>query len=378
MQQTTHNENQPALFSSAEASVKLREAIAQFIRKLLASKATQPAAGDLLEMVVKGFGWLARHELLSVIRQLRDDHQLVSYQRDYLRSALADEEINDALRGKARWTHEDHAVLDELFRRSTIYRGSEAFRDMIEFCARFREYRPFNNLLVRVQNPSCSFFATAKDWQNRFSRRIKEDARPMLILAPMHPVMLVYDLDSTEPDPTCPEQAKLPKQLEVFATVVGEWKPEMLENLLANAKRDHIQVAFKELSSTNAGFVTPAAEGSEWKMRSVIHDALDGRGRLATLCHELAHIYLGHVEGDKDGWWPSRINLDHPTLEIEAEATAYIVCLRIGLIPASAAYVCSFLKSGQVPEAVSLEMIAKVAAKLEEMVRHVLPPRKKG
>jgi hypothetical protein len=26
-----------------------------------------------------------------------------------------------------------------------------------------------------------------------------------------------------------------------------------------------------------------------------------------TLCHELAHIYLGHSGTDRDHWWPSRI-----------------------------------------------------------------------
>ena len=376
--ETTHNENQPAPLSSAAASVKLRDTIAQFICKLLAGEETQPAAGELLAMVVKEFRWPARHELLSVIQRLRDNRELAGYQRDYLRTTLSDEEVNKALRGDAHWTHEDHAALDELFRRGAIYRGSEAFRDMIEFCARFRDYAPFNNLLVRIQNPSCSFFATAKDWQDRFYRRIKEDARPLLILAPRHPVMLVYDLDSTEPDPACPEAAKLPEQLEAFTSVAGEWKPAMLENLIANAKRDHIQVGFRELSSTNPGRVTLADEGSEWKVRSVVHDALDGRGRFATLCHELAHIYLGHLRGDKDGWWPSRINLNHSTIEIEAEATAYIVCLRVGLTPASAKYVCDFMESGRVPEAVSVEMIAKVAGKLEEMTRHILPPRKKG
>ncbi|MCX6907090.1 MAG: hypothetical protein NTY01_03495, partial [Verrucomicrobia bacterium] len=361
-------------FPSSKLTVELRESIAGFICKLLANTATQPAAGELLAMVVKEFGWPARHELFFVIQRLRDDSRLESYQRAYLKTALNDEEITDALRGEARWTHEDHAAFDELFRRSAVYRNSEAFRDMIEFTARFRDYAPFNNLLVRVQNPSCNFYATANDWRNRFYRCIKQDARPMLILAPRHPVMLVYDLDSTEPDPACPKKAALPEQMEAFTSVVGEWKSAMLETLLANANRDLIQVAFKELSSTNSGRAMHVPQGSGWKMRTVIHNELNERGRFATLCHELAHIYLGHLGGDKDGWWPSRINLNHSTVEIEAEATAYITCLRIGLTPASEAYVCNFLKSDTVPETVSLEMITKVAGKLEEMTRHIQPP----
>ena len=47
-------------------------------------------------------------------------------------------------------------------------------------------------------NVSDGFFATAADWRRRFDRELKDDARPMLILAPMHPVMVVYALDATE------------------------------------------------------------------------------------------------------------------------------------------------------------------------------------
>jgi hypothetical protein len=378
MEPAPHTENLPARPSSTEASTKLREGIADFIYALLTKEATQPGAGELLEMVVKKLGWHARHELLPVVRQLREGGQLAAYQRDYLKTTLSDEEINDALRGKARWTHEDHAALDDLFRRSAAYRTNSAFHEMIEFTARFREYAPFNNLLVRIQNPSCSFYATARDWQYKFYRRVTQDARPMLILAPMHPVMLVYDLDSTEPDPAYPGKAVLPEQLKAFTWVGGEWKPAMLDRLLANAERDLIQVAFRELSSTNSGRATHAPPGSGWKMRSVIHDDLSDRSRFATLCHELAHIYLGHLGGDKDGWWPSRINLSHSTVEIEAEAAAYITCLRVGLTPASEAYVCNFATSDKVPETVSMEMITKVAGKLEDMTRHLLPPRKKA
>ena len=55
---------------------------------------------------------------------------------------------------------------------------------MIEFMGQFRNYAPYNNMLVRIQNPTCRFYATAKDWAERFGRMVKEDARPMLILRP--------------------------------------------------------------------------------------------------------------------------------------------------------------------------------------------------
>lgn len=364
-------ENQSGLLPSLEEIANLRTALADFITGLLTSGLTQPAAGEFLALVEKRFGWRARHELLAAVHKLHENPTLPGYQRAYVKTALSDDEINTALRGEARWTHEDHATLDELFRRSAAYRNSGAFREMMQFTARFREYAPFNNLLVRLQNPSCGFFATESDWRKKFRRLIKLDARPMLILAPRHPVMLVYDLDSTQPDPDSSETVPLPEQLETFASVEGEWNPDALPKLVANAERDRIKVEFKPLSSTNAGCATTRVEGPDWKMRVIIHDVLDERSRFATLCHELAHIYLGHLGADGEGWWPSRINLNHATIEIEAEAAAYIISVRLGLRPSSAQYVSAYLKTGEVPASVSAEMIVKIAGKLEEMSRTV-------
>jgi len=234
----------------------------------------------------------------------------------------------------------------------------------------FRDYAPFNNMLVRLQNPTCSFYATEPDWGRRFERRLKEDARPMLILAPMHPVMLVYDLDQTEGKP-------LPAEVTEFAKFEGTWKPEWLARLAENAKvHDRIRVDFKTLSSTNAGFATIAAGEGGWKMRIAIHDQLDEPSRFGVLCHELAHIYLGHLGSDKDHWWPSRKELNHRTVEIEAEAVAFIVASRFGLEGASARYVSRHLGNNPMPPSVSLDLVAKTAGRLEKMAKETLKPRR--
>jgi hypothetical protein len=45
---------------------------------------------------------------------------------------------------------------------------------MVCFMARFRDYAPYNNMLVRLQNPTRSFYATERDWQDRFGRTLKK------------------------------------------------------------------------------------------------------------------------------------------------------------------------------------------------------------
>jgi hypothetical protein len=205
----------------------------------------------------------------------------------------------------------------------------------------------------------------------RFGRRLKEDARPVLILTPMNPVMLVYDLDQTEGE-------KVPDAVNDFAQFKGDWSPTWLTRSLEITEKHRIRVDFKKLSSTHGGFATFARGTGDWKMRIAIHDGLDAPIRFGVLCHELAHIFLGHLGGDKDHWWPSRMNLDHKAVEVEAEAVAYIVTIRFGLEGGSAAYVSHHLREEKTPVGVSMDLIGKVAGKVERMALERLPaPRPK-
>jgi hypothetical protein len=46
-------------------------------------------------------------------------------------------------------------------------------------------------------------------------------------------------------------------------------------------------------------------------------------------CHELGHLYCGHVGTHDDRRWPDRRRLSEETVETEAESVAYLVCLRM-------------------------------------------------
>jgi hypothetical protein len=47
--------------------------------------------------------------------------------------------------------------------------------------------------------------------------------------------------------------------------------------------------------------------------------------RYATLVHELAHLYCGHLGTPDDGWWPDRQNLSLTVCEFEAESVSDLV-----------------------------------------------------
>jgi hypothetical protein len=289
--------------------------------------------------------------------------------RDYLSAMLEDGSLAAALRGGPGVDPEIVSTVDALLYQSAVLRTTDAYKSTIDFMAKFRRYSPYNNMLVRVQNPSCSYFATAADWKNRFERSLKNDARPLLILAPMHPVMLVYELDATTGE-------KLPDLVAEFAQFKGDWNPKWLENLLENASRYRIQVEFKILSSTHGGFATKHRATGSWKMRIAVHDGLDEPSRFGVLCHELGHVLLGHLGSDLDRWWPARSSLNDTAVEIEAESVAYIVTSRFGLSGSSAGYVAMLGHSGNLPPSVSLDTTAKVAGLLERMAQAKLPAPK--
>jgi len=344
-------------------------AVEEHLRGILCSN-RNPSAWELVEEIEAALGWKARWLLKKLVSQLSADHSLTQLSRFYLESILVEGELDKALAGVKAPRREVQTGIDSLIHQGTAYRSSNAFQELIDFMGRFRDYAPYNNLLVRVQNPSCSFFATESDWRKRFNRKLKEDARPMLILAPMRPVMLVYELDQTE-------GKELPQELNKFARFEGEWDPHCLDRAVANAiTRDKIRVDVKNLSSTNAGFATRVHGDPDAKMRIAIHEGLDNPSRFGVLCHELAHIYLGHLGTDKDHWWPSRTNLNQKTVEIEAEAVAFLVTSRLGLEGSSAPYVSRYLSGNEVPAAVSPDLIAKAAARIEDMATRYLEPRK--
>jgi hypothetical protein len=350
--------------NDTELQIKVEELIFEFLDHY-----HQPSARELLLQVEKALGLEARWDLKFVVLRLSNNSKLTLANRHYFNSMVADGSLDAALRGEDAPDKEVVSSIDTLFYKSQVYRSSESFQEMINFMGRFRNYAPYNNMLVRLQNPSCGFYATATDWEDRFDRFLKEDARPMIILAPMHPVMLVYDVDQTE-------GKELPAELEKFAHFRGDWHPDWVRRMIENAARRGIRIQFKKLSTTHGGFATIARDIGKWKMRIVVHEELNDPSRFGVLCHEIAHILLGHLGADIDHWWPSRSNLDRHMVEIEAEAVAYIVTSRLGLEGSSAAYVSRHLKDGGIPKGISLDLIGKVAGKLEHMAMKILPKPK--
>lgn len=353
----------------AQNAEQLKAAITNHILEIIKAR-RQPGAGELLAELQAKFDWRVRLLLPEVVDAILSSRSAPVYGLDYLSSNLGAADIAGALRGENEPSEEFRSTIDDLFRKSLLYRRTAAFREAVEFMARFRDYAPFNNLLVRIQNPQCSFYATERDWRERFKRSLKDEARPMLILAPMHPVLLVYDLEETTGAP-------LPEHFGELAATRAEstWSADVLDRTIENARRDEILVEFRPLPQLQGGYATIWGQRAGVKARVVVNAALDLPSRYGVLCHELAHIYLGHLGADADRWWPCRLNLSHATVEIEAEAVAYTIAIRAGLKPTSERYLSGYLGPGALPESVSMELIAKVYGRIAAMGTRIQPPR---
>lgn len=270
---------------------------------------------------------------------------------------------------------EEILSLDELFRRSSHFRTSAKFQNLLKFVRKFRKYSIYNNCLVYLQNPNVTYYATAAHWIKEFHRSINEEARPMVILAPMTPILLVYDIADTQGLP-------LPDSLLNPFETKGEFDLKVLHLTMENCLRDKIKVITRNMNPLSAGFAvrylfTEKSQAvHKSKVEIEINSSFSPNDMYSTICHEIAHIYLGHLGTDSDEWWSDRRKLNDRVKEIEAESVSYLVCGRFGLKTKSDEYISQHLFDEKDLQSVSIETIMKIAAQIEKMGRQRLPERK--
>jgi len=276
-------------------------------------------------------------------------------------------------------------VLDELFKLTLQFKKSQKYLELLKFIAKFRHYSPFNAMLVYIQMPGACFFNSAKRWYENFNRLIKPAAKPLIILRPGGPIMLVYDVSDTEPDKKLPIK-DLPEDLVFpFEATSGSIGME-LNRVLENCKRDLIQVRFEHFGSLHAGSIQQLSGiNSEVKAnwnKSVepiyllrLSNNASQESQFVSLLHELAHLYCGHIGTPDEKWWPDRTNVGLATKEFEAESVAFIVCSRVGIKSKSELYLANYmLKNEEIPE-ISFDTVLKAAFLIESMTQKKLPQR---
>src|ERR1700694_5048926 len=193
-------------------------------------------------------------------------------------------------------------ALDELFTLAGKYNSSDAYLELVRFVGRFRFYSPFNAMLIYMQMPGAHFVCTARRWRRDYRREIRIDARPIVILQPMGPVLFVFDGSDTAP---LPNARPLPRQVEHPFQVRNGKIGGQLALTIENAKRDGVRVSERADGSQRGGSIQWAGAGPHldftiakkqiprstqvplW-FELLLNSGLSAESRYGTLVHELA------------------------------------------------------------------------------------------
>ena len=273
----------------------------------------------------------------------------------------------------------DVAALDRLFHEVGAYRKSADFEDLLKFVRKFPYIAPYNALLIHIQKPGSQYVLSASQWLKLYNRTVKPGARPLVILIPFEPVRFVFELGDTEGSP-------FPDELLNPFKPKGEISKKDFDSVLRNLPCDGVEYVEADLGSGMAGCVEDISKGNRLqscrkKTVKVLFTMKVNKNRsreeiFATIVHELAHIYCGHLGSYHQEWLPDRSHISLNEREFEAESVAWLVCERLGLKNPSAEYLSGYLNEhGEIPS-ISLECVLKAAGRIESMTANSLSARK--
>lgn len=255
------------------------------------------------------------------------------------------------------------SLLDRLLEESHLYKSSKDYFELLEFTKRLRNFAPFNAMLLHVQKPGLRYAASAYDWKSRFSRRPKENARPLLILWPFGPVALVYDVQDTE-------GKDLPQDVHSFfarGAITAGQIPTFVENM----GRKKIACNYFDGGDGMAGSIrvlkSPTQKDGGWYGIQLNRNH-SVPVQFVTIAHELAHLFLGHLGPDKKLNIPERPQPEHAQEELEAESVAYLVCARNGVESKSQTYLMNFVEKNTTIEALDLYQVMRAAGQIETLL----------
>jgi len=261
-------------------------------------------------------------------------------------------------------TDATRSLLDRLLTDSRLYTQSKDYKDLLDFVVRLRNFAPFNAMLLHVQKPGLSYAASARDWHDRFCRRPKDGARPLLILWPFGPVALVYDVLDTE-------GRDLPKDVACF-TAEGAMEEGHIDWFVRLMSRKHIRCEMIDAGDGGAGAIRivkrPADPKEKTLYRMLVNRNHKPPVQFATIAHELGHLLLGHLGPDKDLGIPERASMNRSQMELEAESVAYVVCARNGVKSRSETYLSDYVITKTTIDAIDVYQVMRATGQVESLL----------
>lgn len=277
----------------------------------------------------------------------------------------------DAHLEEDKYDSDVHAI-DQLFRMAIASKGVSEFSEFMEFVARNRRYSSYNMGLAKLQRPGAVIVLSPRDWYSR-DREIVDGSVPIIILQPYGPVMGVFDLADTMGPPLDDSLTFEPFPAQGFVS-----DKQFISIITGVRTKDRIHVEFVEYGYLMAGMATAThytdqsmtVPGISEDVRYLVRVSsnLSRAAQFATLAHELAHIYCGHLGAKPKDRWPDRQNkLTHPQRELEAEAASYLVCRRYGIETSSAKYLSEIVSEDDL-NAISIHVVLRAADRIQQRI----------
>ncbi|GAA4401920.1 hypothetical protein GCM10023168_11990 [Fodinibacter luteus] len=265
-----------------------------------------------------------------------------------------------------------------LIQEAMTYRDGPAVGELLRVIGRFTKLAPFNALLLDAQAPGCRHVLPAHKWLEDWSHRVKPGERPRIILRTFGPVLPVFDVSQVEPSgrdvPPLPQEIRGPFAM---APIVG------VEHAFAQSAHTAVSEGIR-ISQTHDGAGSAGSARSGWGAGTLsvarserskphlvpvtvdieINRNLDPGAAYATLAHELGHVYCGHVGSPSSDLWPDRSTVTTETAECEAEAVAYIACLRLKPDVRMPPHLHQYLTPGAPVPPIDLEVVTKAAGRV--------------
>ncbi len=261
----------------------------------------------------------------------------------------------------------DAAAIDQLVLDALAYTTPEQLQALFDFSKKLPHYSPFNCMLLHIQRPEATWVAPLEKWR-LLGCTLKPTAHPLLILAPMHPVMFVFDVADVDETTLTPAVRRLME--DPFATD-GHVPDLIWKRLLRQTEKLGVKLMFTDLPDTQAGGIKRVTAESH---EMTVNEAHSRSVQFTTIAHELGHLFCGHLGSITASGWPDdRRGADHAGQELEAESVALLVCQRYGLSPASPRYLADYLKPGKTLPHFSLEAILVATGAIHEMSKGRLP-----
>lgn len=254
---------------------------------------------------------------------------------------IDDEPMNEATASPRQPRKPSHASrsIDRMAKDAIQHGRYSSLTALLDDVGGMTQYRLFNAFLALLQRPGSRYLLPAHRWEDEYRRLIRPNESPIVLLVPHGPLMFLYDVSQTEATP-----ASRPLSNEFrnpFAMQDAHDAGEKLALLVDNVKGDGVRLlpAGRGLGKagciwTYDGGVSQAVayrNGSRAQVRvryeSLYNANYSSTEQLATVAHELGHLYCGHIGGHNPEWWVRR-RLSEDVMEMEAESVARIVFRR--------------------------------------------------